>query len=245
MNLLLLEPDELGRVRLEGRRAAHLIDVLRVEPGVRVRAGVLGGGTGEAVVLQVTERGVLIDVACDPAPAPQPPIDVILAVPRPKALRRCLRAAASLGVGRIDLVNAWRVEKSYFQSPALAADALRAELVLGCEQGATTWLPEVAVHPLLMPFVRDALDRADDRLRLLPHPRAGVAIEAAVDRAGPAVIALGPEGGWIDRELATFTDRGFAAVTLAAGVLAVETALAACLAQLQLLHRIRPATLSA
>ena len=45
MNLLLVEPEELldDRLVLTGRRAVHLLQVLRVEPGSVVRLGMVDG----------------------------------------------------------------------------------------------------------------------------------------------------------------------------------------------------------
>jgi len=148
VNLLLLEPGELDgeRALIGGRRARHLVEVLRVAPGQRVRAGVIGGATGDAEVLAVAGDQISLRVTLSgPVPTPQP-VDLVLAVPRPKVLSRVLQHAAAYGVRRIDLVNAWRVDKSYLGSSRLDDDALALALRLGAEQGMTTHLPAVAVH---------------------------------------------------------------------------------------------------
>jgi RsmE family RNA methyltransferase len=245
VNLVLLRPDEIdgGEARLRDRRAAHLRDVIGAAEGSRVRVGVVRGPRGTARVAAARDGNgdvVLSLDALDQPATPRPPVDLVLAVPRPKALRRVLQSAAALGVGRIDLVNAWRVEKSFFHSPVLAAGALRDELIAGCEQGATTWVPDVAVHELLMPFVESSLSGDDDRARVLLHPHAGAAIETRITpgHRGRVVAAIGPEGGWIDRELATFEEQSFAAVHLGERVLRVETAVSVLLAQIALLRRL-------
>ena len=51
------------------------------------------------------------------------------------------------------------------------------------------------------------------------------------------MLAIGPEGGWIERELETFVERGFKPVSLGAPILRVEAAVAAALGQLLLLQR--------
>ncbi len=256
MNLLLIEPGELspaGRARLSGRRARHLREVLGAEPGRVLRAGVIGGALGTAEVLAVAGESVEVrfDPSSEDAAEPLPRVDLVervdlvLALPRPKGLRRILRLAAAMGVGRLDLVNAWRVEKSFFDSPVVAPEAIRRELVLGAEQGGTPRLPEVAVHRLLMPFL-ETLDRTsrgepDGRLRLLGHPGADVPIEEA---EGPGargtLLAIGPEGGWIEKELGSFRDLGFRAVALGPWTLTTEAAVAVALGQLALLARIAP-----
>jgi RsmE family RNA methyltransferase len=249
VNLLLIEPGELaenGRVRLAGRRGRHLLRVLGAEPGRRLRAGVLGGATGSAEVLAVD--GESVEVRFEPGPGPEEAggVDLVLALPRPKALRRILRLTATMGVRRLDLVNAWRVEKSFFDSPVLEAGSIRRELVLGAEQGGTTRLPEVAVHRLLMPFLGALAEKGtDEGPRLLAHPGAPDPIEAVLEAvlgAGPRplldpLLALGPEGGWIDRELASFEGLGFRPVTLGRWMLTTEAAVAVALGQVALLLR--------
>jgi 16S rRNA (uracil1498-N3)-methyltransferase len=244
LNLLLLEPDEIGgdgTAVVGGRRAHHIVTVLGAGVGASLRAGVVRGPTGTATVTAVERDRVNLEVALsETAPAP-PRVELVLALPRPKALSRVVETAATLGVGRIDLVNAWRVDKSYFGSERLDPDSLRHHLVLGCEQGGTTWVPDIAVHRLLMPFIEGELARrCAGRRCLIAHPRAGTALEdvAPPGGAGPAVVSIGPEGGWIDRELASFADLGFAAFHMGPRVMRVETAVAAVLAQLELLARL-------
>ncbi|MEM6796918.1 MAG: 16S rRNA (uracil(1498)-N(3))-methyltransferase, partial [Acidobacteriota bacterium] len=227
MNILLIEVEELegdGRVRLAGRRAEHLRKVLRVQAGDRVRAGIVGGQRGEAVVRAVEreERGAkkttLITLEWRPPPDSlgedsrpenagrserETAVDLLVALPRPAVLHRVLQHAATFRVRRVDLVNAWKVEKSFFQSPALEPGALRRHLLLGAEQGGHTHLPEVGVHRLLMPHLEAEAERrsgAED-VRLLAHPRAPRPIEracAGAFRAGRGCVrlAIGPEGGW-------------------------------------------------
>ncbi len=243
MNLLLLEPGEIsdnGTVRLDGRRAEHIARVLRAEPGRTLRLGVIGGGTGEGRVLSVGggEVELAVEVAQEPA-APAPWIDLIVALPRPAVLHRVLQTAAAMGVGRLDLTNAWRVEKSFFSSPALAGEAIRRHLVLGAEQGMVTRLPEVRQHRLLVPFVRELETRSDPPCRLLAHPQASEPLEAAFPAGGRIEIAIGPEGGWIDREIETFGEAGFKPVSLGPWILRSETAVSAALAQAELVRRLR------
>jgi 16S rRNA (uracil1498-N3)-methyltransferase len=247
LNLLLLEPDEIDRESghatavIGGRRARHVQQVLRARAGDRVRVGVVGGGIGEAVVGRSEEGRLELAIGALAAAEPAPLVDLVLALPRPKAVGRVLQAAASLGVRRLDLVNAWRVDKTYFASHRLGPEALARELRLGCEQGAHTHVPALEVHPLLMPFVRESLaPRAATRRLLIFDPRARASLEEVV-RAGaaaPVVALIGPEGGWIDRELEALERIGGVAVSLSRRVLRTEVAVTSALAQLELLRRL-------
>lgn len=245
MNLLLLEAEELppagASCTLAGRRAAHLREVLKVVPGSRVRLGVVGGGLGHGEVLAVQGEEISLAVTIDRPAPPRLPVRLLLAVPRPKVLLRTVAIAASFGVERIDLTNAWRVDKSYLGSPALLAEALGRAARDGAEQGVTTHLPELVVHRRLMALLDEfpGGERSPERLHLVAHP--GAPPLEAVQRPGelrPVTVALGPEGGWIQREVDTFEQRGFRQVALGAAILRVEAAVAALLGQLELLRRL-------
>jgi RsmE family RNA methyltransferase len=242
VNLLLVEPAELasdGTCTLSDRRALHLRTVLGAGVGERVRAGVIGGGIGSAELVADDGTAITLRLAVtEPAPAPLP-IELILAVPRPKVLTRVVEAAAAFGVARIELTNAWRVDKSYLRSPRLAPGALALAARLGAEQGATTHLPAIAIHHRLMALL-DARFAGPPAVKLVAHPGAPPIETAAPRGDAPIALAIGPEGGWIEREVDTFVERGFAPVALGAQILRVETAVAAALGQLVLLRRLAP-----
>lgn len=239
MNLLLVDPSELAHdvVVISGRRADHLRAVLGASVGARVRAGIIGGGIGTAHVIADDGARFTLQIAIASEDRAPLPIELVLAVPRPKALTRVIESAAAFGVARIALTNAWRVDKSYLKSPRLEPEPLAFAARLGAEQGVTTYLPPITVYRRLMELFDARWPVATGGTCLLAHP-GGVPIERAV-RDGPATIAIGPEGGWIAREVETFVERGFVAVSLGAAILRVETAVAAALGQLVLLERVR------
>jgi RsmE family RNA methyltransferase len=243
VNLLLIEPTELDGATavLTGRRAAAVRDVLRAAVGARLRAGVVLGPVGVAEVTAITADAVTVrfEPAGDAAAAPPMAVELVLAVPRPKVLRRALQTAASVGVRRIDLVNAWRVDKSYLGSARLDAAAIAEDLRLGAEQGETTWIPDVRVHDRFMGWLDQA---APPARRLCAHARGGPPLEAALPPGAQddVALAIGPEGGWIEREVETFAARGWTVVSLGAAILRVEAALASALGQIALLRRLPP-----
>jgi RsmE family RNA methyltransferase len=237
VNLLLVEAAELrdGICVVADRRAAHLREVLGVAVGGCVKMGVIGGAVGTGEVVTDDASGIALRFTSTGEPSPQLEIELVLAMPRPKALTRVIEACAAFAVRRIDLTNAWRVDKSYLRSPKLDAAALAHAARLGAEQGATTHLPDIHVHERLMELL-DARFADRGTGRLIAHPDA-VPIEN-VARAGRSVLAIGPEGGWIQRELDTFVERGFAPCSLGAPILRVESAVSAALGQLMLLGRL-------
>ena len=233
MNLILLFPDdfvEADRVRLTGRRLEHVTSIHRAAVGDALVVGVAGGGIGTGEVTHLGDAlEMRVRIERDP---PQPvPATLILALPRPKVLNRVIAGATSLGVKRIVLINAWRVEKSYWKSPRLSEENLLAQRVLGLEQARDTILPTIELRRLFRPFVEDELPSiAAGTLALVPHP--GAAAECPRDVQRPVTIAIGPEGGFIAEEIASLERVGFTPVSLGARILRVETAVAAVLGRL-------------
>jgi RsmE family RNA methyltransferase len=234
VNLILLESSDFiadDRVRLSGRRYDHVAGVLSASPGSMLRIGRLNGKIGYGRV--ETLRAGFVDVRIehlDSEPPPPLPLRLILALPRPKVLNRTIAAAASLGIKEIDLVNSWRVEKSYWKSPRLSEENLRLQSILGLEQGVDTAPPSIRLHRLFAPFIQDEVPSViKNRLPLLAHPTGA---ECPRHVSGSLVLAIGPEGGFIDREIASFQELGFAVVSLGERILRVETALASLVGRL-------------
>ena len=189
MNLLLLREEDFredGTVRLTGRRLLHAREVLRAAAGDALRIGRMGGLLGSRRGAPPRRDRAGAAAGADRGAPPRAGVDLLLAIPRPKALRKMLPAAASLGVDRIVLVNAARVEKSYFGSGVLSPGSVEKLLVLGLEQARDTRLPEVLVRERFRPFVEDELDGLwPDTSRLVAHPGAPPA-PARIARPGRA-----------------------------------------------------------
>lgn len=227
MNLLLFRSEELFEqryLRLQGRRLSHLHQVLRSQQGDCLRVGELGGQLGTATIEAIDDESATLSIVL--ATPPPLPLDVtlVLALPRPKMLRRILRGATELGVKNIHLIHSYRVEKSYWQSPLLEVPALEEALLAGLEQSRDTVLPLVQTHRRFKPFAEDLLPSlCRGRLSLLadlastrPYP---------AQPKTPALLLVGPEGGFIPFELALLQEAGAQSVSLGQRVLRVETAL--------------------
>lgn len=234
MNLLLLEDADfiaVDRVVLRDRRLTHMQDVQRVAVGDSLRVGRIGGLMGRAEVLSLSATQAELSIHLEhPAPA-KLPLTMVLALPRPKMLRRVFQTIAAMGVPRLILVNSYRVEKSFWQTPFLEPEAIREQLILGLEQSRDTHLPEVVIEKRFKPFVEDRLPAiAADTLGLVGHPGDYPPCPRAVDTA--VTLAIGPEGGWIPYEVDLLAKAGLQPVQLGARILRVETAVTALLARL-------------
>ncbi|PLW81958.1 16S rRNA (uracil(1498)-N(3))-methyltransferase [Kineobactrum sediminis] len=231
MNLLLFsagECDTEGQLHLSGRRAQHVCQVLKARAGDQLVVGEINGLMGHAQVVAIEPQYVQLSVTLDQRPPAKLPVSLVVALPRPKMLRRILRAAAEFGVDNIHLINSYRVEKSYWQTPVLAPDTVRDYLLQGLEQARDTMLPGVHVHKRFKPFVEDDLPALmADREALLAHP--GNVPVAPAEPTRRRLLVIGPEGGFIPYEVEKLLAAGCRQVSLGTRILRVENAVAALL----------------
>jgi len=235
MNIILVQEEEIqgNCVSLRDRRAEHIVKVLRADVGARVKLGCIDGalGLGEITSIQKKypfEVELQVDLFEDKREKPQ--LDLILALPRPIMLKRILSQVTALGVGTIYLVNAKRVEKSFWGASILEPAEYREHLLQGLEQAVDTRVPSVEIHDKFKPFVEDYLPSIIEGYcsRICAHPTGGTTLkESVLGQEGPVLLAIGPEGGWIDYEVEKFSDQQFDCCTIGDRILKVDTAVIA------------------
>lgn len=245
--LLLFESDRIDDVdgppgleffALDDRRHVHLTTVLSVEVDRRLQVGLWDGPLGEARVVAVEPTRTVVAVEWKAPPPPRPAVHLILAVPRPKSLKKLLPEIVALGVGRLTLIRSWRVALPYLSSPLLTPGAQRPLIEDGLMQAGCTRPPIVEVMPKFRPFVEEVGPTLTADLKLVAHPHAHAALSGLRPGRAAVTLAIGPEGGWIASEVASFEQAGFRPVTLGDRILRVETACVATLANLALLRQI-------
>ncbi|MEX0604763.1 MAG: 16S rRNA (uracil(1498)-N(3))-methyltransferase [Marinobacter sp.] len=226
MNLALLFEDDFtgpDQVRLTGRRRDHLATIIKASEGDSIPVGRANGLIGAGKVLHQTEDYIDLQVAFSQRPPIALPLTLIMAMPRPKMFRRVLQTCATLGVKEIWLINAYKVEKSFWQTPLLTGASIREHLTLGLEQARDTVMPEVHVRKLFKPFVEDELPALlAGRKALVAHP--GTSTPCPTHLREPTALCIGPEGGFIPYEVDKLVSAGCEAVHLGARILRVETA---------------------
>ncbi|MBA6412887.1 16S rRNA (uracil(1498)-N(3))-methyltransferase [Parahaliea sp. F7430] len=235
MNLLLFKAADLlspTRLCVDDQRLQHLLQVHRATVGDTVRVGEIHGEMGFGTIIELGPERAIIDFSLD-CPAPDKlPVTLIVALPRPKMLRRILRSVAEFGVAELYLINSYRVEKSYWQSPVLSGDSIEECLLQGLAQSRDTMLPTVHLEKRFKPFVEDRLPALlEGRLGLVAHPSEHAPLPKAESRQ-PTVLAIGPEGGFIPYEVEHFRAAGMQQVTLGPRILRVENAISAILGRL-------------
>jgi len=236
MNLILLEErDRVDAtcVTLTDARAAHLLKVLRVTSGQSVRVGLLDGPFGTGTVEAVSNGSVTMRCVFETETPSRPPVDVLLALPRPKVMRRLWAQLAAIGVGQIILTNANRVERDYFDTHIITEVSYRPLLFEGLQQARDTRLPQVSIHRQFRILVEDHLARLfPSGSRLVADPSGTTSISNRLTGHDARVLlAIGPEGGWNDFELTLLETHGFTRVGLGRRTLRVDTACVALLSQ--------------
>lgn len=242
MNIILISQEELEDgdiVRLQGRRARHITDVLKAEPGARVRLGVVNGKLGAGEILSVEDEAVTLRAELNGDIPERPRVDLLLALPRPLVMKRLWSALPMMGVGRIILTNASRVERFYFDTHWLEERNYMPLMLEGLEQAGDTIVPDASVHRQLKVLLEDELGGlCPESTRVVAHPgdRGRVLGEVPVEGGRRVLLAIGPEGGWTEHELGLLADHGFEQVTMGPRRLRTE---AACVAALSILSLLR------
>lgn len=234
MNLILLEENDFIHddvVEISGHRLDHLKNVTRIEMNQEMVCGKLNSKMGMGRIVDITPSHCRLQVCLDREPPEPVPLNLVLALPRPKMFRRIIQAVTSLGVKKIHIINSWRVEKSFWNSPKLEPESVRQQMILGLEQAKDTIMPELTFHRYFKDFAQNSLSAiAGKTHRILAHPKSDKICPMAID--APATLIVGPEGGFIPYEVETLEDQGFSAYHMGARVLRVETAVISLISRL-------------
>lgn len=220
-------------------RASHVLKVLRLQNGGQVQAGVLNHALYDNVNVWYNKQGLVsfnLDSGKKRALPEAPKLTLLLAIPRPKVLARLLPQITAIGVHSIVLLNAYRVERCYFDAKLLRNETLLNDaLVTGLMQaGCDARMPTIQIAKRLQIFLEDELDSfaPPDSLRLLAHPGDDIGVLQQLNNAATnakfsnkhVVLAVGPEGGWMLREVSMFRSLGFTLVDLGRRVVRTDAA---------------------
>lgn len=220
MNVLLLPSagiDNGTAVIEDTTQITHIHTVLKAQIGDTLKVGELGGQLGTGRIVGMSKNAVkLEDVCLKTPPPPKRSITVVLALPRPKVLRRLIMDMTAMGVAHIVLMNSYRTDKSYWQSPLLAR--LDDFVLEGLQQGVDTMPPIITLEKRFKPFIEDRLSAFPAPI-VLAHPYGGQSIGTLPT---PQTIIIGAEGGFIDYEVALIRAQGVEVVSLGERILRTE-----------------------
>jgi RsmE family RNA methyltransferase len=234
MNLIILYPEDFtshNRVVLKNRRLEYIRSVHKVSVGKTLNVGMIQGKMGIGTVLCLDTTVCELEVVLTKEPPAPLPCTLVLALPRPKALKRILEYVAAMGVKKVIILETWRVEKSFWNSPVLLEDCIREHCILGLEQGVDTIMPEIVIKKRFKPFVEDDLPAiCYGTSCLVAHPVAITPCPCSLN--SPLTLVIGPEGGFIPFEIDLLAQKGFLPVTFGQRILRVENAVCSLLGRL-------------
>ncbi len=224
---------------MEGDAAHHLGNVLRAQTG---QVYELSDGTAawlariESVARNRVEFALLEQLA---APLPSAEVTLLLSIVKFDAFEWAIEKATELGVSRIIPISAARSEKGLLAAATKRSQRWQKILLESSQQSRRLRVPqlsEVAKPPqafdgLACDFRFLLSERSD-----APSFRTALAgsdyQNTVTDTPRSAALAIGPEGGWTDDELAAARAAGFREASLGQLILRTETAVIAALATL-------------
>jgi 16S rRNA (uracil1498-N3)-methyltransferase len=211
-----------NRAFLTGAHAAHLAHVLRagigqefdISIGNRVRRGRITSIDSERVELELGEE----------VPSPSPSrITLALAIFKFDRMEWAIEKCAELGASLIVPVIAHRTDPRLASAALKRVERWRRIVRQAAEQSRQVQPPEIRA-PIRL---EQAVSLPGSRRILLAEGEKGTTLIEALpsDSSGTEVVlALGPEGGWTEREVETFRAAGWLPASLGNTILRAETA---------------------
>lgn len=237
MNCILLPKSSFSQTHAQicdPAQIAHIDQVLGLQVGDVLKIGQLNGYLGTAVIDSRSLDSIeLRQIQLHTPPPPKLEVTVVLALPRPKVLRRLIMDMTALGVRDIVLINSYRSQKSYWQSPML--NRLEEFVLEGLQQGVDTVAPTISLQKRFKPFVEDELASLITHKAIVAHPYSEMSFSRYMQTLStpmlPSVVCIGAEGGWIDYEIDLLAAQGCQAVHFGSRILRTEAAVNAILGQ--------------
>jgi len=220
------------RAVIEGDAAHHLGRVLRAEPGqlyelsdgTRVYLGKIEKVTRDCVDFALVEELL--------AHPPSLETVLLLSVVKFEAFEWALEKATELGVSTIVPLAASRSEKALLAASPKRAVRWKKILLEASQQSRRLCVPALTT----LAKAQAAFSEYSDGLRILLSERSEAPSLRSLlsgQTGSKATLAIGPEGGWTDSELASARAAQFREASLGRLILRTETAVIAALASIQ------------
>ena len=233
MNIVLLDPrqteSDLWNITAS-RQIEHLKTHVGVQVGDTLKVGIREGKRYLTEIVEITEYSIRVKPLHEESVPEKLPVTLVVAMPRPKVLRRLMMDAVTMGVEKLILIHSYRVDKSYWQTPFL--QQIDHYITLGLEQAGDTIAPQVEIYKRFKPFTEDVLPTLiqEHCPAYVAHPYKTEKMPFALEHS--CIVLIGPEGGFIPYEVDLLIKNGCQAVSLGNRILRTETAISYVLGRL-------------
>jgi len=240
MNIITFEKEELrdSLLCLDDNRASHIINILKSSVGDELRVGQINGDMGVANIVSIEANSVSLEVFNLDQKQDHKDISIIMALPRPQTIKKVLELSGVFAVKNLSFIKSKKVEKSYFSSSVLKSSSIDSFLIKGMQQGVKTRKPVVSIYNSFNDGIAQVLDSDASKqcnTKYIADLYNSNKMESS-DCLNPVLLAIGPEGGWINDEIKHFYENGFKSISLGSSILRVEQAVCAALSQIELLY---------
>ena len=221
-------------VRLPDQAGEHVARVLRLDRGAPL---ILFNGDGcefDATLASLAKHAVTAQIQSVREVDRESPLKLTLAqgIARGEKMDWILQKATELGVARIVPIVTERTEVKLDEERTGRRMAHWTQVVAGaCEQSGRTRLPALEAPQRMDRWLAALADTAALRLALLPE--GDVTLRQFPQMENGAILAVGPEGGFSENDIALLKQVGFHGLRLGPRILRTETAGLAALAALQ------------
>ena len=215
---------------ITGAELSHMTHVMRMREGDAIRVVDGNGNSYDALITSITREAASCRITAHAQRLHEPVRSLTLGagmLKNPSRFDYLVEKAAEIGVVRIVPLLTERTIPRHAKT-----ERWQKLCIAAMKQSGRSVLPEVR-QPL--PF-REFLSSCEGHaLKFIPHEQAETPLTPSLIAGdGPAVVCIGPEGGFSDEEVASARESGFQPVTLGPRRLRTETAaVVACAAMLQ------------
>jgi len=212
---------------LTGGHADHLVRVLRARVGQEFDI-VAGDRVRRGRVVTIASDRVEFDLGGEVRTSATADITLLLSIFKFDRLEWAIEKCTELGVARIIPVFARRTDAHLVSAAAKRVDRWRKIALQAAEQSRRLSPPEVETPRKL----KDAIANLDGLRIVLAETEQETQLRDALSaaEAQKVCLAIGPEGGWTEDELAWFQQAKWLSATLGPTILRAETAAIAAVA---------------
>ncbi|EMI18275.1 Ribosomal RNA small subunit methyltransferase E [Rhodopirellula maiorica SM1] len=217
-------PSNGGSIVLADAEAQHAIRVMRVKTGDSITLFDGTGSEAEAVIDSITRRECFCTTQppTHPDREPQLTLHLGIALPKPDRCRELVERLTEIGVKTLTPVVADRTQREPSTS---LLEKLRRTVIEACKQSGRNHLMEIGDAVRSSQFFADTTQQ--NHPRWIAHPANesdSCSMNTHYGEIAKSVVAVGPEGGWTDSEVALAMQHGYECLPLGNRIYRIETA---------------------